>query len=369
MTDFRIEQIASQRMQQEQRQILRMEQADLLEVPEEEFQKFIAEVERSPLFRKFYQQDRLIQRQRFPRTDVAAGVLELKEELVASSGSADVESLLEHKTAAIQKIRKLGLDKFKQYFLFPEMGMTPEEIALDCGIPVVEVGEINELVDDLSIMSEFYHPSGLSSGAVHYSRIASVDRDRQGFVLGYFSPLFARGRYVIDYQKFEDLRSSGAVTESEAQEARRLFKKLELINSRKNTVTGILREIVEHQKLYLESGKAQSLLPFSQKELAEKLGVAPSSVSRAIGGKSIDTPWHEEVPLKNFFPKPRRFKRDLLKQLLVAEKDLTSDEEIRERLMEKFGVAISRRSVANLRRELKIPAGHGRAAQQVKEAR
>ena len=47
---------------------------------------------------------------------------------------------------------------------------------------------------------------------------------------------------------------------------------------------------------------------------------------------------------------------ELLKQLLETEKGLSSDEAIRARLLEKFGVAISRRSVANLRKELKIPA-------------
>ena len=364
-----MEQIASQRMQQEQRQILRMEQADLLEVPEEEFHKLIAEVERSALFRKLYQQDKLIRYQRFTRTDVASGFYELKEELVAGGGSADVESLLQNRAQIVQKVQKLGQDKFNRYFLFPEKGMTPEEIARECGLPVTEVKKINELIDDFAIMSEFYHPSSLGSGVVRYSRIASIDRDRQGFVIGYFSPLFARGRYAIDYEKFEELRASGTLNESEAKEARQLFKRLELINSRKNTVSQILQKIVEHQTLYLESGKAQSLLPFSQKELAAKLGLTPSSVSRAIRDKSIDTPWHEEVPLKNFFPRPRRFKKGLLKQLLEAEKGLTSDEAIRERLREKFGVAISRRSIANLRRELKIPAGHGKGRSASQEMR
>jgi len=112
----------------------------------------------------------------------------------------------------------------------------------------------------------------------------------------------------------------------------------------------------------------RSLLPLSQKELAKKIGVAPSSVSRAIKGKSIDTPWGEELPLKHFFPRPRRFRRELLRELLETDKEFSSDEAIRVKLWERFGVAISRRSVANLRKELKLlatevkryPAGTGR---------
>jgi len=99
----------------------------------------------------------------------------------------------------------------------------------------------------------------------------------------------------------------------------------------------------------------KSLLPFSQKELAERIGVAPSSVSRAIRGKSIDTPSGEEIPLKHFFPRPKRFRKELLRQLLETDNELSSDEAIRTKLWKKFGVAISRRSIASLRNELKIP--------------
>ena len=97
-----------------------------------------------------------------------------------------------------------------------------------------------------------------------------------------------------------------------------------------------------------------------KKELAERIKLAPSSVSRAIRGKSIDTPWGEEIPLKHFFPKPKRFRKELLKQLLETDKGLSSDETIRAKLQEQFGVAISRRSVANLRKELKFPATQGK---------
>lgn len=117
-----------------------------------------------------------------------------------------------------------------------------------------------------------------------------------------------------------------------------------------------MQHIIDKQAIYLESGDLKSLLPFSQKELAEKIGFAPSSVSRAIRGKSIDTPWGGEIPLKDFFPRPKRFRMELLRQLLETEKGLSSDEAIKAKLQEKFGVAISRRSVANLRKELRLSA-------------
>ena len=356
MSRLRMEQTQSLQMRQELSQILRMEQANLLEMPEEEFQRVITEIERNPLFQRLYQKEKLIRRQRLPRTDISPSFYELKEEIIADKGSLDVESLLLNKEHIVRQTQKLGLEKFKRYFLFPESGMTLEEIAAECDLDVSEVRKINSLIDEFSIMSEFYHPSNVTSGGIRYSKIASMERGEEGFVIGYFSPSFARGRYLIDYERLEELKAAGVFTEAESREARQLFKRLELINSRKDTISQILQNIIDKQALYLESGDLRSLLPFSQKELAKKIGVASSSVSRAIRGKSIDTPWGEEIPVKHFFPRPKRFRKELLRQLLETGNELSSDEAIRTKLWEKFGVAISRRSVANLRKELKFAA-------------
>ena len=346
-----MEQKQSLQMRQELRQVLRMEQATLLEMPEEEFQKLIARIERSPLFQRFYQQEKVIRRHRFPKTDIASSFYQLKAELVADNSSLDVESLLLDKKHIVDQIKKLGREKFERYFLFPESGMSEEEITRECNLAVAEVRKMNRLIDELSVLSEFYHPSALGSGEVYYNRIASVERDREGFIIGYFSPSLARGRYGIDYERFEQLKNS--LTEAEIKEARQVLKRVELINTRKDTLTRILQAVVERQALYLESGDLKALLPFSQKELARKIGLAPSSVSRTVRGKSIDTPWGKEVPLKHFFPRPKSFRKELLRQLLKSE-GIASDEAIKARLRERFGVAISRRSVANLRKELKI---------------
>ncbi len=360
MPRLRMEQTQSPQMRQELRQILRMEQANLLEMPEDEFNKLIIDIERRPLFQRLFHKEKLIRRQRLPRTDISPAFYQLKEEVVADSSAPDVESLLLNKEQIIHQIQKLGLEKFKRYFLFPDSGMPLEEIARECDLEMSTVQKINNLVDELSIMSEFYHPSNVISNGIHYSKVASVERDERGFFIGYFSASFARGRYLIDYDRFEELTAAGVLTEAEVKEAKQLFRKLELINSRKQTLTQILQNIVDKQALYLESGDLKSLLPLSEKELAEKIGLAPSTVSRAIRGRSIDAPWGEEIPLKHFFPRPKKFRQELLRQLVESDDGLTSDEAIRVKLWEKFGVAISRRSVANLRRELKIPAAQGK---------
>jgi len=270
----------------------------------------------------------------------------------------------------IRLVKKIGREKFERYFLYPQPEVSTEEVAQECNLGLAEVERINSLINEFSIMSEFYNPSALiSKNGIYYSKVASIERGTEGFVIGYLSPSYARGRYLIDYGKFEELRESGAITGAEAKEIRQLFKRLELINNRKDTITRILQGIVEKQALYFESGNNKTVMPFSQKELARRIGLVPSSISRAINGKSLETPWGEEKALKDFFPRPRMFRKELVRQLLETGEDFPSDEAIKIKLEETFGVSISRRLIASLRKELKIPAAWERGGQPSKKAK
>jgi len=351
-------QTQSMQTRQELRLFLQLEQANVLEMPEDEFNRLTVELENSPLFKKLYRKERVIGYQRYRGTDISAHFYELNEEVTAGgAGNLDVESLLSGKEDLVHRIKRMGLEKFKRYFLYPEPGVSLEETARQCGLEFPEAEKINDLINELSVMSEFHHPSGLSlERGVHYSKVASVEKGPQGFVIGYLSPAYARGKYSIDYQRFEELRGNGVFGSGEAKEMRELFRKLELINGRKDTLTRVLQGIVQKQALYFESGNGRALLPFSQKELAEKIGVAASSVSRAISSRSLETPLGEEKALKDFFPHPRTFRRELVKQLLGTGEEFRSDEAIRVRLEQRFGVSISRRLVADLRKELRMAA-------------
>jgi transposase len=356
MVIIKIGQTQSVQMQQKPVQILRMQQNSLLQLPSDEFNRMIIEVEQSPLFVRLSQKEKLIQYQRFPKTDISSNFYKLNEDLVAGTDEPDIQSLLLNKEKIVRHIQKIGLDNFKYYFLYPKLGMSNEEVASGCDLDVSEVKEINRLINELSVISEFYYPSKFKSYELHYCKVASIERDENGFVINYFSPTFSRGRYSINYERFEKLIKHGVFNKSEVKEARKLLKKLELINSCKCTLDLTIQNIVKKQALYLETGDSRSLLPFSQRELAKKIGLAPSSVNQTIRGRSIDTPWGEEIIIKEFFPKPKKFRKELLEQLLKTENELSSDMMIRDKLWEKFGVSISRRSVANLRNELKFPA-------------
>jgi transcriptional regulator with XRE-family HTH domain len=344
-------------MHQGMRQFLRMEQADLLEMPQGELNSLISEIEHSRLFARLFKEEKIIRYSRLNKADISPRFHTVDEEMIADGQSPDVETLLLNKGRIVEYIRKLGLEKFKKYFLLPEDGLSDVEIAVRCSLEISQVREINALVDDIAITNEFYHPSKVSSTDINYSKIASIERDKNGFIIGYFSAVLAKGRYAIDYERFEHLEAAGVLSDGEIKEAKKLFRKLEVINRCKETLHQVLNHITEIQSVYLDSGDIRTILPLSQKEMAGKVGVAPSTISRAIKYRTIDTPQGVEVVLKDFFARPRKFKMELLKKVLETESGLLSDAQIQKRLMVKYGINISRRSVADLRNTLKIPPG------------
>ena len=232
--------------------------------------------------------------------------------------------------------------------------MTLEETAKECGLKRSEAAHINSLMDTLSIMSEFYHPSHTSNDGIRYSKIARIERDGGDFSICYISPCLARGKYSIDYKRFEHLKAASTFAPREISRIKRLFKQLELVNSRKNTLHLILQNIVEKQADYFKSGNEKDMAAYSQKEMAKNIGLVPSSICRAITNRSVETLRGRELPLKHFFPRPKKLKMEILKLLLKTTGKFSSDESIRVCLEKKFGAAISRRSVADLRSKLGI---------------
>ena len=114
MVTMEIRQNQSLQTRQEFKLIARLEQANLLEMPEEEFNKLIAEVENNTLFRKLHQEGKIILYQRYPKTDISPHFYQLNEELVAGSDMLDIESLLSNKEDLVKLIKGIGLENFNQ---------------------------------------------------------------------------------------------------------------------------------------------------------------------------------------------------------------------------------------------------------------
>ena len=132
-----------------------------------------------------------------------------------------------------------------------------------------------------------------------------------------------------------------------------------------------MRAVFIRQRDYFHSGNSLDLKPLSRAELALTImasnGADPvidaSRISRLTGGKTIVVPSVGEKPLRFFFPTGREIHRRAIRALMDEErKELASgkierplnDGEIRDRLRQRHGLAITRRQVGFCRQELGI---------------
>jgi len=126
------------------------------------------------------------------------------------------------------------------------------------------------------------------------------------------------------------------------------------INQRRQTILRITEVIVECQLEFLEHG-IQSLRPLTRAEVGERIGMHESTVSRATAGKFVLLPSGQVVPFAMFFTASLGTK-DVIKEIIDAEDRGRpfSDQEIVEKLADKHGIKLARRTVAKYREELQI---------------
>lgn len=141
------------------------------------------------------------------------------------------------------------------------------------------------------------------------------------------------------------------------------------IEQRRFTLFKVASVVAEYQKEFLDKGVA-FLVPLTLKEVAEKVGVHESTVSRAVNNKYVQTP-RGTFSWKFFFAsgigtdKGEATSANWVKKMiqdLVSEENETrplSDQKLTDLLTEK-GLQISRRTVAKYREELGIPSSSRR---------
>lgn len=136
----------------------RIKLANFMKLSEEKFCLFIKKVENNPLFKKLAypkkKEEKVISYKRPYRADLSERFCELKEEIVPERSYFDIQPLLSNRREIIQIIQKLGIDKFKQYFLYNKLTMTDERMSTLCGLEIEAVKSINALMDELSIHSD-----------------------------------------------------------------------------------------------------------------------------------------------------------------------------------------------------------------------
>jgi RNA polymerase sigma-54 factor len=141
------------------------------------------------------------------------------------------------------------------------------------------------------------------------------------------------------------------------------------IEQRKQTIVKVCEAIIRRQTEFLDRG-IDYLRPMMIKDVAEEVGVHPSTVSRAVASKYAYTP-QGVYELRYFFSEavqgPSGAATSLinLKRLvkkMIEEEDPArplTDEQITQQL-QKVGYCVTRRTVAKYREDMRIPSTHQR---------
>ncbi len=141
------------------------------------------------------------------------------------------------------------------------------------------------------------------------------------------------------------------------------------IEQRKQTILRVCQSVVRRQGEFLELG-IDALKPMMIKDVAEEIGVHPSTVSRAVANKYAHTP-QGIFELRYFFSEavqgpvgsatPLLVVKKRVKKMIVEEdaSHPLTDEQITARLQAE-GIQVTRRTVAKYREDMNIPSTHQR---------
>jgi RNA polymerase sigma-54 factor len=196
-------------------------------------------------------------------------------------------------------------------------------------------------------------------------------RDGEDFLIQMNEEELPQLRLNAQYRKMLD-RDQGATKEVRDYVRERYTSAIQLmknIEQRKHTILRVCEAIRRRQFEFLSQG-LDALKPMMIKDVAEEVGVHPSTVSRAVANKYAHTP-HGVYELRYFFseavqgPSGGETPLLLLKRRvrkMIEEEDSKrplTDDHITARLQAE-GIDVTRRTVAKYREDMKIPSTHQR---------
>lgn len=171
---------------------------------------------------------------------------------------------------------------------------------------------------------------------------------------------------LLEKDQQDDNKAVRNYVKERFQSALLLMKNIE---QRKRTIVQVCQAIIQRQREFLDYGIDQ-LKPMMIKDVAEEIGVHPSTVSRAVANKYAHTP-QGVFELRYFFSEAVQgsagsdtpllvLKRKVKK--MIDEEDTRhplTDDQITSRLQAE-GIQVTRRTVAKYREDMKIPSTHQR---------
>ena len=248
-----------------------------------------------------------------------------------------------------QRLRKLcGVDQDELREMIAELrALNPKPGA------GFEVAEVETLVPDVIVKRS---PDGAWKAELNPNAAPSLAVDR-----AYFANLKSRCRSGADRSYLSDRLAS----------ANWLVKSLE---QRLSTILKVATAVVEEQSAFFDRG-VRHLKPLNLRQIATKIGMHESTVSRVTSNKAIATP-RGIFEMKYFFTSAiasagasseahsSEAVRDRIKELILHEQTdgILSDDRI-VTLLKAEGIDIARRTVAKYREALRIPSSAARRRQ------
>jgi len=285
---------------------------------------------------------------------VGVGARDLSECLILQL-SADIPNLKNVRTLILHHLEDLQHNRMPQ--IQKASGLSMEEI--------------NEAWDELRKLD----PRPASRFADDFVPTVTPDMwleiDKEGNYVVKMEEGPVRNLYISKY--YRQRLANGQATAEEKEFIKKKIMSaqwlIESIEQRRNTLTRVAQEIVNHQKDFFDNGP-EALRPLKMDQIAEKVKVHVTTVSRAVDEKWIET--HRGIlPLRMFFMGGttteggedvawNKIKIEL-KKLIDAEDASKpySDVEIM-RLLKSKGFNVARRTVTKYREILDIPSSRQR---------
>ena len=199
--------------------------------------------------------------------------------------------------------------------------------------------------------------------------VAFVKRD-EGYVVAMNEEDMPTLRLNQGYRKMlREKKTEKEVREYVKERYKSAIQLLRNIEQRKNTIVRTCEAIVRRQTEFLDLGE-EHLKPMMIKEVAEEIGVHPSTVSRAVANKYVHTA-QGVYELRFFFSEgvngpeggdlPLVLLKRKVKKLIEEEdprKPLTDDHLAA--ALKAQGINVTRRTVAKHREDMQIPSTHQR---------
>ncbi len=216
---------------------------------------------------------------------------------------------------------------------------SPDELSKRFGCSLLEAEELLESTDRVYLAQNYEEEShsqprakGRNIGETREEAVAFVQIIEDQLSIQFDHDSIYAQRYRIKRDQKVDASLPGVVRE--------FLTRARFINQRLSALSRLITTLCNQQLEYLNSGEMRHLKPLAQAELARQLGEHPSTVSRLIRGKIIETHWGK-LPLLFLC----QSKTDVVARLIAEFPQLT-DQAVVVRLREDFNCEIARRTVA-----------------------